>query len=320
MKLFILIFFVLLITIINLNAQQPPCMPTHTGLTFQVSKLLYAPPLSLSMPLDVLIGYIMLDSICRNSYYDDVKSFIERQTYNDTIRYIMRYLYKTIDFNPIKFFQYNHFVDATYKIDSKTVFDWIAQKIKKVSPMPYLDYVLFNSNIIARIHVSDTLTRINPGSIIKKNLSIVTCEILDTIKGKQLPHCKNFDLTQPIMPMYDQNNFPENCLEFTYSTDWIRNGDDNLTLLDTNGLPWIKKDKDYIVFLNLITICSDSNNIYYSLRPVSSESKVFLMFPIENGIVLDIGNDFGFGTGLTFADFILLIRQRINQIITYSGN
>jgi hypothetical protein len=92
-----------------------------------------------------------------------------------------------------------------------------------------------------------------------------------------------------------------------------------LRLTDDNGDAWIKKDQEYIVFLNIVTYCNYEDNIYYNLRPVAPESYTFNMYPIQNGYVYDPKDDFGFGTGLTISQFKSALRTRIDLIKNF-GN
>lgn len=65
------------------------------------------PPLHTNMPLDVLVAYIGADSIARTIAPLQMQSMIDSMsTLNDTLKQFGRYLYKSVDWNPVMFMQY----------------------------------------------------------------------------------------------------------------------------------------------------------------------------------------------------------------------
>ncbi len=106
------------------------------------------------------------------------------------------------------------------------------------------------------------------------------------------------------------------CLQFEYCCEWER-GRSQQFLADTAGNAWVKKGKEYIVFLSPRYICMDSVNCYLSLTPAVNESYVFSMYPISDGIVSDPNNEFGLGTSVPVNIFKNKIREIINIIKDY---
>ncbi len=327
MKKIYLLLAIILATVVNLNAQQPPCMPDYLGLTYQISYPSDCPPLSMYMPLDVLIGYIAMDSVSSNGNYKNLINFIARQTYNDTLRKIMRYWYKTKDYDPIKYQLYLFQGCQNEHIIKSNIETMILNEMKKVSPQRFIDETLIASDIIAHIRVVDTVKREDTTAIIAKTSYIATCKILDTIKGKVIPECKDLTINFPaILEKKNNNKFqniaPGSCIQFEYCLEWERGEKfSELYLIDTNGLPWIKKDKEYIVFLETRIVCvddSNDSNIYYTLFPLRmNHSYSVSMYPINNGFVVDPYNEFGFGTLVPVSEFKNALRGKINEIINY---
>ncbi|MCE5305008.1 hypothetical protein LLG34_04860, partial [bacterium] len=90
------------------------------------------------------------------------------------------------------------------------------------------------------------------------------------------------------------------------------------TLTDTNGVTWLKPGKEYIVFLIPTLLCANiSSGMYIEIWPYGSYSLSGGMFPIENGIVYDEGNDFGLGQYVPVEIFKAKIREIILAITTY---
>jgi hypothetical protein len=322
------IAFLLVLINYNLISQQPPCMPDYYGLTYTYPVLQHIPQLTSDMPLDIMISYIVLDSVCKYGRLDQFNEFIDRQTYNDTIKKMMNYLYRIKDFDPIKFifsqyYKYNQ-ISSEYYIHPSNVISTIIKKVKSISPSPFLDNILLSSDYIFHIRVIDTTRRITPSANIFKDLAIVNFEIIDTIKGRNIPNCKNISLN------FQQNNAdlinkPSNCSQFEYRLYWNRSkyppSDivfDRTTnnLVDSLDQPWVKSNKEYIVFLQLHSLCYNNINEYYCVYPNVIPSETCTMYPIENGIVQDPGNEFEF-SNYNIQNFKNELRNRIQQIIHY---
>lgn len=312
-------FFLLIIPIFSSYSQYPPCNLNYPGLSFQADHLASFPPYSMYMPYDVLVSYIALDTLSKHGFYPDMKDFLDRQSYNDTIQTIYKLFYKVVDYDPIKLFltmKDNSFIATT---PQGLIRDLIIETIPRLSPNPNLDKALLKSFIIAKIYINNIIAIEDSNALnLGKNVQICTAEILDTIKGLTIPICK--DTTTPNKFIKYQNQkqygpaYPGGCLQFNYCLDWNRGNDAHHTLRDSLGNPWIKLNKEYIVFLNFTIECEDSSGVYYCVRPSWPESFTFLMFPVENGFVYDPKNEFGFGLNLTANEFISKLRSRINEI------
>jgi hypothetical protein len=315
----------------ELKSQQPPCMYDYQGLTYSYQHLDHIPYLTVDMPNEVKLAYKTLDSLQRYSHIQDIKIFLERQTYNDTMRYIMKYYYKMLDYDPfIYLLTLYHWDDVgLLPVDINNM---IQGTIKRVSPHPYMDMLLMRSSIIAHIFVEDTLTRNTPTATTYKSLMIASCNVLDTLKSKVLPYCKNVNTISRNNKFLD---IPNCKLQFEYRLNWPRlteseaiddvdarilDSNDNQiwppTLIE-NGQPWIKKGNEYIVFLKLDLICSDSSNSYISLSPFILNSKTCNMYPVEDNYILDTANELGLGTNVEIKTFKKALKYRIEEITNY---
>ncbi len=77
------------------------------------------PPLNTSMPLDVLISYIYLDSLLRSPLASTLEQRLESwTTLNDTLTYAAKCMCTLIDYNPIIFNQYTNEVGLQTGSDS----------------------------------------------------------------------------------------------------------------------------------------------------------------------------------------------------------
>lgn len=323
---------------IFLQSQHPPCWPEYNELTFKYEHLPYTPYLTTDMPYDVLIGYIALDSVRKNIREADLLTFLSRQSYNDTLRYIMKYLYKMVDYNPILFaLTTSHWHERGSILLSDFIYH-VQNSVFAFSTNPYLDKLLLKSGIIAHILVEDTLNVIDSSSQYS-TVSIVTCAILDTIKGKVMPEAKVININ-PFSLETSTNesvDLPDNYLQFSYCLEWGRvqlnqvssddvgytliDDDGNVIypprMMDSTGSGWVKKGKEYIVFLDFHLICKDINYSYLTQFPFLMYSATCNVYPIENGFVIDPVNEIGFGESVEVNNFKNLLKQRINTIINF---
>ena len=317
-------FFFLCILSSTVYAQDTSCVGNYPGLVFRTEKISQFPPYSMHMPYEVLIGYIALDTVCYNVWWNELEDFINRQTYNDTLRYMMKHYYYTLDYDPILFEKTIWYQDSTFKTPPQVFPDLIYNQANKVSDHPFLDYALLRSSYIMHVLVNDTLNITNTNeedNSAGRFIVIVTTQIVDTIKGKIIPECiprvgHTFNNGRKEIPRI-QIAEPGDCFQFHYCPEWQRGGPLGPSLHDDNGLPWIKTGQEYIVFLDIGERCLDSNYVNYQVRSTGHDSYTFLMYPIIDGKVYDPQNEFGFGTSLTPDEFKNALRQRISEIKNY---
>jgi hypothetical protein len=313
-----------------LKSQFPPCDPDLKSQTFSVDTIQSIPPYSLNMPYDVLLAYIALDSVCNHAPKNAYQEFIRNQTYNDTLRYIMRYYFKAMDYDPILFKQYLYQADVD-SINPSHVRSDVTKMISYNSPTPFTHRIILNAYYIAHVSITDTIRLVDTSAMSSKNGIIVTTDVLDLIKGQRLPNCTDYNYPYKYDVLDKSDNphpasfeeLPDSCLQFYYCLEWYRgvSGDridaGALTAVDSNGDPWIKKDKEYIVFLKLIYNCTYNGKYYLSTFPLTSASETLTMYPIENGMVQDPGNEFGLGASVPVATFKNELNNLINEIVTY---
>lgn len=292
--------------------QQPHYWQHHTSPVFSFERIGSPLPLRTDMPLEVMVGYIFYDSLARSLSTVGVDETYKNFTYSDTLRYAMKYCYTMMDYNPVLFEQFRRYNNPLRRSASmrSTVFEKLTEKIKTVSPEPFVETLLCQSSIIAHISVIDTF-RTTDGALTNH---IVTSTILDTIKGKVLPQCLNF------YPKPNITATPSSCLQFVYPLEWqrlpfhsnvIASGS---TMVDSAGIPWVRKNTEYIVFLTFAQACSDSAHTYHILNTFGERSSANNIYPIIDGKVQDPNNDFGLGITPSVATLKNMLRQKISTI------
>ncbi len=323
MKNLTLLILLSFFSIISGYSQNPTCMPEYLGLSYSEQIITNNPPLSMYMPFDILIAYIALDSVSRHVEYNDFEKFLNNQTsINDTLRYIMKYLYKVVDYNPLLFYQSTNKQDNQISHPLSIVLD-IYDKIEKITDKPLLDRYLLESSYIFHIRATDTIQIIDTSAVWARTVHFVSANVIDTIKGKVFPNCY---IQENVIEGSDKKKLmlSDNpaCIKFEYALEWERKGHGDITglsepLYDNDGNPWIKPEQEYIIFLRIVLICNDSLNTFFTISPFGPKSSTYNIYPINDGIVYDPGNDFGFGINKTADEFKSLLRERINYIINY---
>ena len=75
------------------------------------------PPLSTGMDDEILFTYIILDSLMRTTIPPgmfNLSLWKDQSVKNDTINAMIKYLYKLIDYDPVRFNQYKHSLGSEY--------------------------------------------------------------------------------------------------------------------------------------------------------------------------------------------------------------
>jgi len=313
------------------QAQSPPCAPAVISPVYLVPHLYSPPAVDPTMPPDVQIGYFAAGLAYASTNSDSLMRLYSRQvTFNDTVKKSMRFFYQMVDHDPFRFAQ---FLLLPRPTDSSVSLPWIHMSllnlVKSTSPTPALDFELMRASIIMRIQCSSTVedTLLRVGFTPRYNTTVYST-VVDTIKGRRLPACQQETRvaprrrvlpTQMTLASYLANQFDTvatdaasigHCLRFHYASGWgVHEG---------VGAKWIKPTQQYVVFLNLVEVCSDEYGTYFGLRPVGSATPTFRLFPVTQDTVRMPGDELGVGSeAMHVSDFTSLLRSRIATIKQY---
>lgn len=326
---------------ISLNAQYNECDSVFFESVFESQDLNNFCELNTGMPFEIMLPYIVFDSVCSQADYNNWEQFLSNQTsMNDTIRSIMKYFYKLVDYDPLLFDKNLRYIFLDFAIHPISVYLDFRKKITEVSSSPMLDRALLYSYYILKVQVDDIQSKVRPNSITGNTLTFATCTITDTIKGKIGPFCSssissqnkvnsaNVISTVPLDSTAEINI--GSFIEFVYSPDWTIGKNSDFEIRDTSGInqsgildslgnSWLKPGEEYLIFLESFEVCRDSSTFFTILKPLALESKTFTMYPIKsNGTVYNPGNDFGLGN-ISYSAFVNAIRDRISFIKNFGG-
>ncbi len=280
----------------SIFGQDLPCLPDFTGTYYETEVNASNPPYSDDMPEDVARAYRFLDSLTKNSDFEEFYGSLLRQDYIDTLQTVMKYLYKTIEYSPENFLNYMIYGELNKQSVMNYYFTFIEQ-IRRTSPTPILDASLTSSYLVARVTVNSILMRATSYKVQPKTVREVIATVDTIFKGKQLLTCGE-----------EGSNSSEtfNCLKFDYVKEWFEDANPNFEM---------EINKSYFIFFEYRMICITEASTFFSLLPLStSGSAVRSIYPIENGNLIDEHNELGFGTSVPINTVIDGINSRIKAI------
>jgi hypothetical protein len=285
----------------SVQGQELPCLPDFIGTYYETDLNASNPPYSVDMPADVRRAYAFLDSLTKNTTIEDFYGDIWRQDYNDTLHTLMKYLYKLIEFSPEKFLSYK----IHGELSRQSVMDFyyaFIEQIRRVSPTPILDASLTSSDMIAQVTVNSILMRATSYKVQPKTVREVIATVDTIFKGKSLLTCGEEGSSSA-------KSF--NCLKFDYVKEWFEDTAPNFEM---------EIGKSYIIFFEYRMICNTDASTYFSLLPlITAGSAVRSIYPIENGNLIDVHNELGFGTSVPLNAAIESINSRIKTIKNYKN-
>ena len=298
LSIFLSVFILPFLTNLSLKGQNVPCYPEYPGLFYTVQTNQFNPPYSSDMPLDLFVGYLALDSLSKSANLNEFNDFLWRQSFNDTIKTMMKYLYKIIDYNPTKYFN--------FEMDNKTIIrksqvrfivsDFLTF-IKERSPNPILDVSLLSSYFIGSITVSSVYNYTDTSAIEARTKSLITAQIDSLIKGQTPLSC--FDN----LSINPTNN---RCIQFEIAQEWFDLDSSNFTVVP---------GQKYFIFCDYRYLCNVGTTNYYTILPLGIAGS--RIYPILDNNLIDLNNELGFGVNTNINIFYNNINYRINEIIDY---
>ena len=327
----------------HLYAQRHSPMTTWSGCyRTAVPPLTEAPPLNSGMPYNAMIGYIIMDSVCKTFQAHSIDSIIQSCTNYDSLNYLLKYLYAAADYSPILFTQYcwyGDLINTTYKSQPGWLYGAAKKRIQQLllnnSTLCNPSYITFGANTIYHIIITSINTGIDSLSGFwgkPSQLECISATVLNVFKGQQWLSCnnptnntiKNKSLRYNIMADSTGSciNFsfdPLMCCQMPISGDFPLTNGMTHRVLDNKGNPlrnygdftW-QVDSEYIVFLNN-EVDYDGTYDYFRLQPMRGYEPQGGIYPICNGMVLDSANYFGLGTSVPLNKFENMLTQTISS-------
>jgi hypothetical protein len=331
---------------VSMARAQPNSGQTYTGsLEYSIPLLTSVPPLYLGQPSDVTSAYLWADELMRTTQWFSIDKWIWNLGYDDTLKYLAEMLYEVSNDNPLSLYQWEvsgnpnsitQHLSWNYLGHPSSEIDELTNQIGGMVPDTGRTGFILACDLIADVSVSDTFVNFNPADNLIPNTVFVTSSILDEIKGQKIPLCVGYDmhahgkgkitpLSSYVTPWatYAMPADIGSCLDFEYSPEWQRGiatdaPDPTTPVLSDSTDWWIKPGGEYIMFLRLAGVGSDTSNGYFSVQPYWG---VFGtnggVYRVISGHVVDPNDDFGLGAsgGLTVSEWKTRLRARIYNIL-----
>ncbi len=317
--------------------------PIHTTPTSQgcyrqaVTPISSIPTLHTDMPIDCILGYIYVDSLCRSlQSYHQADSFMSLINSWDTMRVFMRFLYDMQAYDADLYEEYMGnaiYLDTNYHVAPRTLELKFANRMDSVlGKNNKLEYLTV-APVILHIQVTDTMMSYDSlasAPFWPQPRMCVTATVLNTIKGLHLRTCGGL--------MYQaKEKVPQGsagCINIAfnpYTTKPYAMGDAGLAGgIDTvTHISYIRCDScygdtafipgnEYIVFLEDQPLDYNGTTAFYQFIPYSAYNSNGGVFPINSsGNVLDEENYFGYGNSVPLSTFEADLKTDIQSIISH---
>ncbi len=297
------------------------------------------PPLSITMPWDIMASYIYMDSLARfdslNLTEKTLNNWRYERTVNDTLRGMAKYIYKMSDYDPNIFTQYIDEVGLNrgtrYTASLRTVIAQVGNTIFDALPSTEhragLLALLESSNILRiKVRSIDSMPT-HSSSRSAKYLYQVTADVLDTLKGQVFVSCpqvqqsfqqKTNSTARPLA------NSPV-CIQFVYINGLYFNprnipsgapelytARDPEFAFGRDSLFTMKVGQEAVIFVRHNGGLVDSTHDYYHIR--LEERASFGALPIINGQVRDINHIWSSELMLSYEEWktqFMMLRNRL---------
>lgn len=324
MKKYFTVFVVITLILISINVAYSQFSGSggdqRTQSYIKINGLEYLPPLSTDMPLNCMIGYIVLDSVSR-IVDTDVSENAGMNADLESLKTSMSYIYSMVDYSPNLFRQYLYSTrDSTpgrrYRSYPATFYSGIEKAVRsRAQEVGYVYAMLTYTDYIFRISV-DTVVKGIDNTIPNNPLPWVnvSCSIKEKIKGKRVPYNCNY------IDNRDQKADPEivnpSCFNFGYPLDWNTATGcayDDRERATTSKIRTAAPREEYFVFLRQVSLWNYADFVL----PVNEFDINGGMFRIKDGCVEDPSNIFGLGPKPKVEQFYLKLKSNINTLVSW---
>lgn len=298
--------------------------PAFYQFEVQYPKLQVIPPLSMGMDYETLLSYIYLDSLMRSTnrdllYMNYLNRWTKEETKNDTIVQAVKYLYKLVDYDPVRFFQYERNLGKPpYTINLLSVRGWVGEILSNIvgrfGPNSLAMKELLGSDYILKVHVNsiDILPQRkyppNKGFYPEEYTHKVNATVTDTLKGRVFSNCYE----EEMMPKREKFQSASSEICFTYATGPYDNDVNPFkidpSLKNSSGNLELQPGQDLIVILDHGSYLWDYNFDYFDLSIITA-------YPIIEGQLKDISHVWSSSPSLSYEDWKTIFLQKREMLL-----
>lgn len=299
--------------------------PDSCDLLF-VRPYMHFPPLQSDMPFDIMVGWLIADSLTKNATYEELYAHA-KQMPRDSLILALRYYYKVRHYDPLLWYTYHIDLDsiphksfpaAIYRA-AKTAYE------ERFGNLNEKDIDLLETEFILHVkvlhEVSNTYYR--PYSIRDKYFEhfCTDIEVIENVSGQKI-YSNCYDPGTPNRQMLNTNKCMRIWRVRTPPEHTITRRDSIWS--EYHGHSFFEIGAEYIIFLDYSVDYSKGKNEYaFFLHNRIFENPnnnapfpgLDQVFKIDNNMVLDPENYWGLGTMVDVTSFKQNIISRINNII-----
>lgn len=291
------------------------------------------PPVNSSMPSDIIISYLYLDSVSRHLNLGDFRNYIKSLSHIDKeMSTFLKHYYKVVDYNPIIFRQYasETQIDQLHRYNTPVneIENNFSSKYRELTldSVKYALYSMLRAEYILKVKITAIDSMRSPSTMYRGDTTIyhyfqAECIVQDTIKGRvfnssSLARQSTSENTTMMTFSFDDNSYPQKYwgMSNEQATEpWYPEVDTNLTNYKSEFMP--KIGQEIIVFLTHLTKLYDEHNDYYRLSADYYSSNNAL--PIINNIVYDVNKVWSENDSMTYDKWLERYHTLKSYVINY---
>jgi hypothetical protein len=257
------------------------------------------------MPLNVVYGYIVLDSICKAGSQSAIDSALHAISL-DSLSMAMKIYYDIIEYDPILFMEYarasrNH---AGYQVDIGTIGRTFLEVYRDRHPLSQLGEALLYTNYIYRVQIVSQSSIIDTTAKLLVRYYCAKARVLDKIKGGVLP--------DPSREIYSGGEEGNGFINIWWGH--VEGNQTGVTIVDSAEYiavreGYLEPGSEYIVLIDAFPIYVNDTDRGYRLSYSNylGEYDNFV-FPVRSGNVIDVDQYFEIGENIPLQEFIELVR------------
>lgn len=299
------------------SQRRPPQFAGSTHLA--IPKITTFPPLNSGMPVPVILGYIVGDSVAREGATGNYSYDRRSLSFSDTIREAIKYDYLMVDYDPVLFTSWGD----TYRPGGPN--EWLPKpsywhqalykNVRRIIPDTLKAWLpLIEASYILRVHVLSTWKTVDTLALAARTAVGVNAQVTEVLKGRNWMPCGE--------GKYQLSNLSDSCISFEYRQEWIRQRYDpprNMfenTMLRQDSTDWVKPGEDYLVLLRYSrTFVDTDTTLGFTLWPLMNYSTMGSIYRIVDNNVQDTNQDFKNGAEISWTAFLAQFKGYLSEIM-----
>lgn len=266
------------------------------------------PPLNSSMPYDVMLAYIVLDSVCKVSSRELIESRVMLMS-EDSLRMAYQYWYKVLDYDPLLLKKYIEAVEIDSTYASRPIYLFLALKsaYNQYEAFTVQENVVLWSQYIYHVRVENISMYTH--ELVKDTSGVIEyfcakMQVLEKFKGECIPDT-SYDSENPqkyVVASWDRYR-PNDPSRIRDSSRYNLFGEQRMSV-----------GGEYIVFLGTKNTSTAYGDGYYLQGGIIESEAGYWFMSITDGAVYDESEFFGLGKYIDLVEFKSHLREIKNRL------